>query len=78
MPNRMNQNRVGDMHLKVTKAGKTALHHMAERGSAYDPSPNQAIELVALGFTASNGLGSVRITTAGRKFLRDIEARLQF
>ena len=66
------------MHLKVTAAAKTALRHMAEQGSAYAPSPNASSELVALGFAESNGHGGVRITADGRKFLRDIDAGLEF
>ena len=66
------------MHLKVTEAAKAGLRHMAEQGSAYVPSPTAASELVALGFAESNGHGGVRITAEGRKFLRDIDAGLEF
>ncbi|WP_342616981.1 hypothetical protein [Rhodoferax sp. GW822-FHT02A01] len=66
------------MHLKVTEAAKAALRSMAEQGSSYSPGPNAASELVALGFAESNGQGGVRITADGRKFLRDIDAGVQF
>jgi predicted transcriptional regulator len=66
------------MHLKVTEAAKSDLRHMAEQGSTYAPLPNAASELVALGFAASNDQGGVRITAEGRKFLRDIDAGLEF
>lgn len=65
------------MHLKITQAAKTALRLMAEQGSAFAPSHTAASELVALGFAESNDQGGVRITAAGRKYLRDIDAGLE-
>ncbi|WP_342616590.1 hypothetical protein [Rhodoferax sp. GW822-FHT02A01] len=66
------------MHLKVTEAAKAALRSVAEHGRPLAATSNEASELVALGFAESNGQGGVRITADGRKFLRDIDAGVQF
>jgi Mn-dependent DtxR family transcriptional regulator len=58
---------------KPTERAQAALRKMAEAGSAFAPKLTDAEELVRLGLAETDGMGGVRITSDGRKYLREIE-----
>jgi hypothetical protein len=59
---------------KSTESAQAALRKMAEVGSAFAPLLTDAEELVGLGLAETDGMGGVRITPDGRKYLSDLDS----
>lgn len=57
----------------LTTEELVALRKMAASGSSYVPQLTVAEAIAAHGFAEPNGLGGIRITAEGRKYLRDVD-----
>ena len=61
------------MEFKLTERERDALGKLASLGNAYQPLHNEATSLLAVGLVEADGNGGVRLTTDGRKYLRDLD-----
>lgn len=64
------------MKSELTRDELLALRKMASAGGVYQPSHNEAPVLSGLGLIESDGLGRVRITAEGLKYLHQIDIGL--
>lgn len=61
------------MKISLTNDELFALKKLASSGGVYQPMHNEAPALSGLGFIESDGLGRVRITAEGLKYLHNID-----